>query len=83
VADVAVVGVPDDTWGEAVKAVVALQAGAGAGEEELIDWCRSRIADYKRPRSVDFVAELPRDLAGKLLKRQIREPYWAAAGRRI
>ncbi len=83
VLDVAVVGVPDDEWGESVKAVVALQPGAGAGEQELIDWCRGRIADYKRPRSVDFVAELPRDQAGKLLKRGIRAPYWASAGRSI
>jgi fatty-acyl-CoA synthase/long-chain acyl-CoA synthetase len=83
VADVAVIGIPDDSWGEAVKAVVALRPGATAGEPELVDWCRGRIADYKRPRSVDFVSELPRDVAGKLLKRQIRELYWAGAGRRI
>src|SRR5260370_13101804 len=83
VRDVAVVGVPDDEWGESVKAVVALQPGAGADEQELIDWCRVRIADYKRPRSVDFVAELPRDQAGKLLKRSIRARYWASAGRSI
>jgi acyl-CoA synthetase (AMP-forming)/AMP-acid ligase II len=83
VLDAAVIGVPDDQWGESVKAVVALQPGAGATEQELIDWCRGRIADYKRPRSVDFVPELPRDQAGKLLKRRIRAPYWASAGRSI
>ena len=83
VRDVAVIGVPDDEWGESVKAVVALQPGATVTDQELIGWCRGRIADYKRPRSVDFVDDLPRDQAGKLLKRQIREPYWAEAGRRV
>jgi long-chain acyl-CoA synthetase len=83
VRDVAVIGVPDDRWGEAVKAVVELQPGAPATEQDLIDWCRGRIADYKRPRSVDFVHELPRDQAGKLLKRRIREGYWAGTGRAI
>jgi acyl-CoA synthetase (AMP-forming)/AMP-acid ligase II len=83
VSDVAVIGVPDDHWGESVKAVVLLKPGAHATEAELIDWCASRLAGYKRPRSVDFVAELPRDLAGKLQKRKVREPYWAGSGRKI
>jgi acyl-CoA synthetase (AMP-forming)/AMP-acid ligase II len=83
VRDVAVIGVPDDHWGESVKAVVELKPGAAATEAELIGWCGLSLAGYKRPRSVDFVLELPRDLAGKLQKRKVREPYWAGSGRKI
>jgi len=78
-----VIGVPDPKWGESVKAVVQLRAGATATEGELIAFCAERLAGYKKPRSIDFVKELPRDAAGKLLKRSIREPYWAATGRKI
>jgi acyl-CoA synthetase (AMP-forming)/AMP-acid ligase II len=83
VVDVAVIGVPDDYWGESVKAVVELRLGASVTAEELIVFCGERLADYKKPRSVDFVDELPRNPAGKLLKTLIREPYWKGVGRRI
>jgi acyl-CoA synthetase (AMP-forming)/AMP-acid ligase II len=66
-----------------VKAVVQLREGAHASAEELIAFCNERLAGYKKPRSVDFIDILPRDAAGKLLKRRIREPYWAGAGRSI
>lgn len=83
VLDVAVIGVPDDQWGESVKAVVALRPGKSTSAAELITFCSERLADYKKPRSVDFIDELPRNPAGKLLKNKIREPYWAGTGRRI
>ncbi len=83
VGDVAVIGVPDERWGESVKAVVELRPGASATAEELIAFCGQHLADYKKPRSVDFVEALPRNPAGKLLKTLIREPYWKESGRRI
>ncbi|HXK23688.1 MAG TPA: long-chain-fatty-acid--CoA ligase [Myxococcota bacterium] len=73
---VAVIGVPDELWGEAVKAVVVLHPGATASEREIIDFTGQRIARYKRPKSVTFVAELPRSANNKILKRELRDRYW-------
>jgi len=81
--DCAVIGVPNDEWGEEVKAVVHLKDGATATEQEIRDFLAERVADYKLPRSVDFVDELPYNPSGKLLKRELRQRYWEGAGRSI
>ncbi|MBL8772103.1 MAG: fatty acid--CoA ligase [Phenylobacterium sp.] len=83
VAEVAVIGVPDAKWGEAVKAVVALKPGQAADPDSIVGWARERIAGYKVPKSVDFVDALPRNASGKVLKRDLREPYWAGHERRV
>ena len=83
VLDVAVLGVPNEEWGEELKAVVQLKPGVQARPEDISDFCAERLADYKRPRSVDFVDEVPRNPSGKLLKRELRKRYWGEAGRRI
>jgi len=84
VAECAVIGVPDEKWGERVHAVVRLAEGASADTETLIAHCRERIANYKCPRSVDFREEaLPLSGAGKVLKTRLREPYWEGQGKNI
>lgn len=83
VADVAVVGIPDDKWGEAVKACVVLKNGESADTADIIGWARERIAGYKCPKSVDFIAFLPRNPSGKILRRELRAPYWEGHERQI
>lgn len=84
VAEVAVIGVPDETWGESVKAIVVPKPGVTPDAADIIAFARSRIAHYKAPKSVDFLDRpLPRNPSGKILRRELREPYWAGKDRRV
>jgi long-chain acyl-CoA synthetase len=86
IADVAVFGIPNADWGEEVKAVVEPAAGVTAGPQlaaEILEFCKDKLAKFKTPKTIDFLAELPRDPNGKLYKRKLRDPYWANRERAI
>jgi long-chain acyl-CoA synthetase len=83
VADCAVFGIPDPEYGEALAAHVQPQPGAVLDGEDVRDFLRRRLANYKVPRMVEFSAALPREDSGKIFKRKLREPYWRGVGRRI
>jgi len=83
VQEVAIIGVPDDTWGEAVKALVVLRPGASTSETELIAFCKDRLASFKKPRSVEFVPDLPKSANNKVLRRELRERYWQGRARKV
>ncbi len=83
VADAAVIGVPDDKWGEAVKAIVVPKPGERPDPADIIAWARQRIAGYKAPKTVDFVDALPRNPSGKVLRRELRKPYWEGRERKV
>lgn len=83
VKECAVIGVPHEVWGETVKAVVVLKEGMSATEDEIIAVCKENLASYMKPTSVDFIDELPKAPTGKILKKDLRERYWAEADRRV
>jgi acyl-CoA synthetase (AMP-forming)/AMP-acid ligase II len=83
VREVAVIGVPDPKWGEAIKAVVSVVKGKSATEDELISFCKDNMASFKKPKSIDFVDELPKNNYGKILKRELRAKYWKDKERKV
>ena len=83
IAEVAVIGIPDDKWGEAVKAVCVPKPGAVIDEADVISWARERIAGFKVPKSIDIIEALPRNASGKILRKDLRAPYWEGRERQV
>jgi acyl-CoA synthetase (AMP-forming)/AMP-acid ligase II len=83
VLEVAVIGVPDDKWGEAVKAVCVPKPGTVIDPDHVIAFARERIAGFKIPKSIDIIAALPRNASGKILRKDLRAPYWAGRDRLV
>lgn len=81
--EASIIGIPDDYWGEAVKAVVVLKPGIKITEEELINYCKQNLASYKKPKSVDLVDSLPKNSGGKILKKELHKKYWKGRDRYI
>jgi acyl-CoA synthetase (AMP-forming)/AMP-acid ligase II len=83
VQDCSVIGIPDEKWGEAVKAVIQLKVGGQCSEDELVELCKDKLGSVKTPKTVDFMAQLPRSPAGKVLKNELRDSYWESQDRAV
>ena len=83
VLECAVIGIPDEKWGETVKAVVVLKAGRQATETDIVQFCKDHIAHYKSPKTVDFIDALPKTGSGKIQKKELRDKYWQGYGKRV
>ncbi|HAU21102.1 MAG TPA: acyl-CoA synthetase, partial [Erythrobacter sp.] len=83
IAEVAVIGIPSERWGEEVKAIVVPKPGMEVDEFDVIAWARERVAAFKAPKSVDVIPEMPRNPSGKILRRELRKPYWEGRDRQV